>query len=186
MDALASSQDSASPAPSPLEQYRRTQYTLQLATAEAAGGRLDDRLDVVLHANGCGNVFADRTALALAAQQEWWSRLLARCDGLLDEDISSMTPGARLAAVQQAWAATTCDLSGHLALAASATADPAFDAQQRRGGRLLALFAGRAELGDDRAAEVAGRQLIEELSSSVATIPPRRRRLWSVKGARAD
>jgi hypothetical protein len=114
-----------------------------------------------------GAAFADPVDLALATQNDWWLALLARVDAALDDDLSGMAPNARLAAVAGAWAAQVGETPGSLALAALGAGDVRHRATGRRYARLLALFAGRADVTDDAdTAADAGVALVHELCGS--------------------
>jgi hypothetical protein len=111
--------------------------------------------------------FANPVDIALATQNDWWLALLARVDAELDDDLSGVAPEARYAAVDRAWTAQVHETPGSLALAALAAGDVRHRATGRRYARLLALFAGRADVADDgdRAAD-AGVALVHELCGS--------------------
>ena len=111
--------------------------------------------------------FANPVDIALASQNDWWLALLARVDAELDDDLSGIAPEARYAAIDRAWTAQVQETPGSLALAALAADDVRHRATGRRYARVLALFAGRADVADDgdRAAD-AGVALVHELCRS--------------------
>ena len=111
--------------------------------------------------------FANPLDLALATQNDWWLALLARVDADLDDDLSGIAPEARYAAIDRAWTAQVQETPGSLALAALASGDVRHQATGRRYARLLALFAGRADITDDGdTAADAGVALVHELCGS--------------------
>ncbi|MDQ1419558.1 MAG: hypothetical protein QOJ52_1520 [Acidimicrobiaceae bacterium] len=140
-----------------MEKYRLRQQGLAAAAACPEG------TDVLW---GPSATFADRIDLAGAAQDAWWHAVLARVDATLDDDMSAMAPEARRGAVRDAWAAQLCATPGYLPLAALGAGDRDHDARERRYARVLALFAGAADVADDAdVAAEAGLDLVRQLSA---------------------
>lgn len=145
------------------------QRALSLAAAQAAAGHLDGRIEATLSANGCGDVFPERAALAAAAQSHWWQRLLGRLDALIDDDVAGIPGDATTSAIQAAWTATVRDLPGYLALSASAAGSVKVRRDLLRYARLLALFAGQAGVDEDPIVAARTGLALVELLSSAAT-----------------
>ncbi|MDP9073456.1 MAG: hypothetical protein M3N98_04625 [Actinomycetota bacterium] len=96
-----------------------------------------------------------------AAHTQWWLGLLGRLDADLEDDLDGMEPAIRLDVVRRAWREQQWDMP---AVPVGAD-DPAIQADRLRYLRLLALFAGRAGVGDpDQAAAGAGLELVEEMA----------------------
>src|SRR4051794_28715363 len=87
---------------------------LRIASNAAADGGHASALDA-LQAAGLGHVFPDRVALAVAAEDAWWRRLVGRIDGDLDD--SRHAADVR-ATVQETWAELTRLMPGHRTLVA--------------------------------------------------------------------
>jgi hypothetical protein len=143
---------------------------LRIATGAAADGGPAAALDAV-QAAGLGHVFPDRLALAVAAEEAWWRRLVGRLDGDLDD--SRHAADVR-ATVQETWAELSRLMIGHRTLVAPWVTHPEVVAVTRRHARLLAMLAGRVAADADAAiASDAGLELIAELEQATALAPRR-------------
>lgn len=154
------------------EGYRLRREALAVAAAAAVSGPVCD-IQVALERSGCGETFRDTVQLAAAALSDWWLRFLGRLDASLEDDLGWMSASARHAAVQRAWATQTQEMPGYLALADLGRADPDNRSERLRYARLLALFAGIADVADsDDDASEAGLRLVAELSCAHDARPP--------------
>ena len=155
------------------EDLRMRRQALRIATSAAADGGHAAALDA-LEAAGLSHVFPDRVALAVAAEDAWWRRLVGRVDGDLDD--SRHAADVR-ATVQETWAELARSMPGHRALVAPWATHPDVVAVIRRHARLLAMLAGRVAADADAAtASDAGLELVAELEQAIA-VPPRQPKL---------
>jgi hypothetical protein len=164
--------------PTGWDRYRQRQRALSTAAAAAARG--GDATAAWSRVEGAG-AFASLAELALAAQEHWWQRLLARIDAAAPDDIGATPATTRQRGVEQAWIAQRHDASGYLALAEMGAGDPAHASAERRYARVLALFAGRAAVTDSpEEATAAGVDLVRELralpTADLVVVPADERR----------